>query len=165
MRTFSEFVENKEQDILKEYIQYCLENNIDIDEGLMDKFKQYGKAAVLAAAPFVAGSMMTPKVGATEFTTKDMGTNTMNVIKKDPSQYRFTQGDWYKHQAGGGEAKFEMSKLKDKMNKLQQQYPHAKVTWDDQTDQFKVTQQGTEGDLIHTFSPAGKLLHTAQTQR
>ena len=55
MRTFSEFVENKEQDILKEYIQYCLENNIDIDEGLMDKFKQYGKAAVLAAAPFVAG--------------------------------------------------------------------------------------------------------------
>ena len=108
---------------------------------------------------------MAPKVGATEFTTKDMGTNTMNVIKKDPSQYRFTQGDWYKHQAGGGEAKFEMSKLKDKMNKLQQQYPHAKVTWDDQTDQFKVTQQGTEGDLIHTFSPAGKLLHTTQTQR
>ena len=167
MRSFHEFVENRNESLLNEYIKYCLDNNLEIDEGLLDTFKKYGKSALVAAAPFVAGGMMAPKAGATEFTTKDMGTNTMNVISKDPSQYKFKHGDWQKRQADGGEAKFEMWKLKEKMNNLQKKYPHAKVTWDDQTDQFKVTQPGTEGDLIHTFSPKdlNKPIHTTQTQR
>ena len=136
MRTFSEFVENKEQDILKEYIQYCLENNVDIDEGMMDTFRGLGKK-ILPAAALLTGT--TAAQGA-HFSAKTLPPNIhdiRNAPDSNPNDYKFKGQDW-KIQQNGKEVTFSPLALRNVMKNLERDNSGSSVHYDTETKKIVV---------------------------
>ena len=161
MRSFHEFVENRNESLLNEYIKYCLDNNLEIDEGLLDTFKKYGKSALVAAAPFVAGGMMAPKAGAMDFSAKNLPANIhdiRNAPDSNPNDYKFQGGDWVVQQSGK-QVKFSPSAIKAKLQNLERDHSGSSAHWNNETKNFTVH---TPYGKILTYDLTGKLINTTE---
>lgn len=64
MQGFYEFIQKRDQNLLRDYINYCQENGIEIDEGLMDTARgTFGKIKNVIAPLTAAALLASPAAG------------------------------------------------------------------------------------------------------
>lgn len=140
MRSFHEFVENRNESLLNEYIKYCLDNNLEIDEGMMDTFRGLGKKLLPAAALVTAGTMAAPHAQGANFSAKNLPANIhdiRNAPDSNPNDYKFDGQDW-KIQINGKQKTFSPYALKQVMKNLERNKSVWSVHWDNESKNIKV---------------------------